>query len=113
MDPRNPGFNQVTDCEAAHFTDRSFRLERWRNQPALVSKDGMTLRPYTAGEEFDSEVWDLVPDAWDHEHCAICWNHICDFEDHGFREAYLNDSGEWVCPPCFERYFRESTAAGG
>lgn len=98
---------QESRAEAAQsITDLSFRQQRWENQPALVSKDGMSQRPYEAGEEFDPDIWDLVPDAWDHEHCSICGDHVCAHPDCGHPNSYLNNEGEWVCPPCFGRYLK-------
>lgn len=97
--------------KSAWITDLSFRKERWKNQSALVSKDGRRRRPYREGDEFDPALWELVPDGWDHGRCAICFDYICEHEEHGFPDSYLNDSGAWVCPPCYELYFRERVEA--
>lgn len=111
---------EVTDIErndldphhrdkSAWITDLSFRPEHWTRQPALTSKDGTQQMLYREGDEYDPALWDLVPNAWDHDHCAICWTHIWDDDDggYGFSKAYVNDSGAWVCPPCYELLFRD------
>ena len=89
---------------AVTLRTRSFRLQQWESQPALVSKDSRTLAVYEDGADFDRSRWDLVPDAWDHEHCNICMAHICNEEDHGFQKAYFDGEGTWVCPPCYQEH---------
>jgi hypothetical protein len=38
----------------------------------------------------------------EHEHCRICWVHICGQED-GLNFGY-SDGNNWVCEECFEKY---------
>lgn len=77
----------------------------------VAERRGRTTPPMVSEEDpLDPEVWQVVPDTWDRQHSAVCWNHICEYEDHGFPEAHLNDQGDWVCPLCSERYFAGSLA---
>lgn len=66
------------------------------------------LKQASADTPYDPEEWDLVPGAWDHDHCSLCWAHVCSHPDHGFAEAYFSlttpdGCGSWVCPPCFQQ----------
>ena len=88
------------------YRSSRWRPRRWQSQPALMSKDRSGAREYVAGEQFNPEIWDLVPDAWDHEHCGVCMAHICDHPDCGFQDAYYaedEEDGGWICPPCYQQ----------
>ena len=51
---------------------------------------------------------ELPPDAiidntaWDHEHCALCWDKISENENDQ-HEGYT-DGDEWICTPCYNKY---------
>ena len=40
--------------------------------------------------------------AWDHEHCALCWETISD-QANFQRDGYTNGK-EWLCTNCFNKY---------
>jgi hypothetical protein len=44
----------------------------------------------------------LEPDAWDHEHCALCWKKIME-KGGDFEEGYF-DGKDWLCPECYDQY---------
>jgi len=44
----------------------------------------------------------LEPNAWDHEHCALCWKKIME-KGVDFQEGYT-DGKHWLCPNCYEQY---------
>jgi hypothetical protein len=111
MNRREPGgevpsrtFTASDDRTAGWITERAFQRCAWRSRPALRSRNGTSLRPYDGGA-FDAEEWEVVPGAWDHDHCLICCDTICEHAEHGCAEAYVNARGQWLCPPCFEHYF--------
>jgi hypothetical protein len=44
----------------------------------------------------------LVKGTWDHEHCILCWQCIC--EDCGPEAAISSDNFFWVCKKCYAEY---------
>jgi len=61
-----------------------------------IAPDGRTWRPAIgaplAGER-------LVKDAWNHEHCLICFTHIEPGD-----MAFVDAAGYWLCVDCHRRY---------
>jgi hypothetical protein len=102
-----PKVFQIEDlADPGELRSGTWTKRLWRDRPALMSKDRRSAREYTRGETFNPEIWDLVPDAWDHEHCGVCMDHICNHPDCGFQEAYYSgdeETGGWICPPCYGR----------
>jgi hypothetical protein len=84
------------ECLSMHL-----ELRIWMKQPALVNKSKMEYRWYD-GQEYDPQLFDLVEDAWDHDHCEFCNSTIKDCDcGECVKEAYEND-GKWMCQGCFE-----------
>jgi hypothetical protein len=55
--------------------DREFTLITFTKVPALVSRkrtDNQRHWKEYRGEDYDEQEFDLVKDAWDHEHCSVC-----------------------------------------
>lgn len=50
---------------------------------------------------FDPSRHEILPRAWNHEHCGMCWAHID--EEHG-AWGYLNSDSAWLCERCYENY---------
>lgn len=100
-----PTHELLDDPSLARLRRFRYELRPWRKQYALVSKDKMRFQQSNPEAEYDPSEWDLVPDAWDHDHCSLCWAHICDHPEHGCAEAYVSAEpyGVWVCPPCFQQ----------
>ena len=44
----------------------------------------------------------LEPNAWDHEHCSLCWKKIME-KGGDFTEGY-SDGNDWLCPECYNQY---------
>ncbi len=44
----------------------------------------------------------IQENAWDHEHCALCWGKISEYENDS-PEGYT-DGKHWICPPCYEKH---------
>lgn len=76
----------------------------------VIGTDGKTYRKWTkAGEDTSglsahpggdqSTPW-IIPGGWDHEHCAICWNHI----DPGDRFYHYAEWNTFLCASCFEAW---------
>jgi hypothetical protein len=78
--------------------------------PALVQRRGGRVSSYH-GQAFDPEKIDLVHDRWSHDHCLICWFEICDLD--GYREAFTDGYGRWICAECHEQFIRLDGAGVG
>ena len=55
------------------------------------------------------EEGEVIPDggvvdenAWDHEHCELCWTTISEYPDYE-PEGYT-DGKNWLCVKCYEKY---------
>jgi hypothetical protein len=90
--------------QASHITAILDPSHVWRrvvfeSSDALVSHvDGWTqLRPAAGAIPDENE--ELVPMAWDHEHCMICDTHI----DPG-KDGYVDDTLKCLCPACHDRF---------
>ncbi len=109
-----PSAGLIAHWRAAHVRHLDFTLRPWRDRPALRARGDLPVYgPYVENEPYDPERWELVPNAWDHEHCLLCDVHICADGDHGYTQAYFsagpahfdpNGDEVWICPPCFARY---------
>ncbi|UCD73827.1 MAG: hypothetical protein JSV91_08505 [Phycisphaerales bacterium] len=64
--------------------------------------------PPIQAEQQDDEP--VARGAWDHEHCAICWETISEVEG-AQHEGYANKHGDWVCIACFELYVKPKNLA--
>ncbi len=66
-------------------------MEDWRITNQHQYLDGVTL------------VWDhySTDDAWDHDHCELCWAKFPEDESAGYR---TRDSRHWICKRCFEDF---------
>lgn len=66
-------------------------MEDWRITNRRQYLDGATL------------VWDhySTDDAWDHDHCELCWAKFPEDESAGYR---TRDSRHWICKRCFEDF---------
>ena len=51
---------------------------------------------------------EVIPGAWDHEHCAICWATISTHEQ---AEGYYDGKNDWLCVPCFQQYVEPHSLA--
>ncbi len=71
---------------ATHFVDSEGR--HWRK-----------LQPFKEREALEPDA-ELVADGWDHEHCAICNEHI----DPGDRYFQHKVESEYLCVTCFDKY---------
>ena len=72
--------------------------------PAVVSRGGglEIWRRAAPGEVSSDDAIKVVPGAWDHEHCRICWGKIRQTEGtDGF--GYFAE-GNWLCDACFKQY---------
>lgn len=83
------------------YQSQEWLLKEWKKRPALFDKSGKYIKRYS-GEEFDSKIYDLIENGWDHEHCEFCWITICDdnHQEH-VHQAYESD-GNWICPDCYQ-----------
>lgn len=82
---------------------RSWQRLRWHPQPALVHRNGGVVSSYR-GQSFDPQKIDLVPEGWDHDHCAICWWKLHATEDEQEGVGYTDGRGAWVCTECYQQF---------
>lgn len=62
---------------------------------------GRILRKLSKDEEIPAgAVLDIT--AWDHEHCALCWQTISEYPTHQ-KEGYT-DGENWLCIECYDKY---------
>jgi hypothetical protein len=97
----------VEDCRESEWEKK-----KWQKGPALRTKDGLSLTPYT-GQQYDPKFFGLDPFGWDHDHCAICWWTICDQKEHQncSTEGYTNGL-KWICNECYDKFILHNASEG-
>lgn len=69
---------------------------------------------YLVGGAFARKRYRKPSEQWDHDHCAVCWQKLAEFETQGIQhEGFASTATEarpadyhWICFRCFPR-FRE------
>jgi hypothetical protein len=86
------------------FRARSWTRQAWVPRPALRGKGraGGGLELFL-GQEFDPNRYELIQDAWSHDHCPLCGEEISDLPHAPYHDGYVH-GGEWICPTCYERW---------
>jgi hypothetical protein len=57
-------------------------------------------RKLEQGEVFQEGT--IIPNCWEHEHCALCWKTISAYPD---EDNYgYTDGSSWICDKCFETF---------
>ena len=87
------------------FQARSWTQRTWRPRPALREKGGRSALELYHGQDYDPKRYELVEDAWSHDHCPLCGEEISDLP-HAPHDSGYEHAGEWICPPCYERWVR-------
>ena len=86
----------IKDCQS-----QKWQLKKWKAQPALIEKSGRFIQ-YYYGQKYDFGKFELVEDAWDHDHCEFCNITISNCEHKNcIHEAYESADHCWVCPDCY------------
>ena len=63
--------------------------------------EGRLLSKYVEGENLQEGAV-IDPNAWDHEHCELCFETI---SDHGnSQKKGYTDGKAWVCEKCYDTY---------
>lgn len=89
--------------QRALVEDRSRKWRRQRFQPSDAVEYRLDGKRIDTRARADAPAGGtLVPDAWDHEHCALCWGTISPHTGDG-HEGYT-DGADWLCVECFARY---------
>lgn len=85
---------------------RKWQKETFTQQDAIVRRvnGGVTGQKKSEGEEPAADEW-IMPGGWDHEHCALCWETISDFEGH--QHSGYTDGKKWLCADCYKKYIRD------
>jgi hypothetical protein len=109
-DPEPPAFSpsQVWRVYDGYWGERVALVlgDRSWERTAFEPSDGLRLtfdgnvfmRRALPGEAVEGE---LVPGAWNHEHCDICWETI---GANGQAVGYRSAAEEWVCETCYRGY---------
>ncbi|OGS69135.1 MAG: hypothetical protein A3G95_02760 [Flavobacteria bacterium RIFCSPLOWO2_12_FULL_31_7] len=83
-----------------YLRNLTWNSEIWKSKPALIDKNGGTLRPYI-GQKFDNNSFELIKDGWTHEHCEICIERI-----ENNQNAYESQNEDWVCENCYDFFIK-------
>jgi hypothetical protein len=66
--------------------------------------DGKRIRGVSGQQPIaGAEEVHCIEGGWDHEHCAICWETIGDYEVQK-KTGYKNQNNEWICTHCYCSY---------
>jgi hypothetical protein len=89
---------------------RKWELKVFVSSPAVWHhlEQGKLLSKPEEGEALKDGNF-LDPQAWDHEHCELCFETISDRGN--YQSKGYTDGKEWVCKNCYETYilpFRET-----
>ena len=96
-------YDQMLRELAVELRKIEWRFAEWQPRPALVGRNGGAMHEYW-GQSYDPTRFDLVDDAWDHDHCEFCWATVSSEPSWGgYSSAYTDTDGYWICPICFER----------
>ena len=92
---------QVTECANVLWEQK-----QWHAGPALVQPNGIVTQ--YAGQPHDPSKSALVQDAWDHDHCEICWWKLYQADDIEHSIGYT-DGRNWVCTECYTQFLAPGT----
>lgn len=103
--PARPKEDWWTPRQAELVEDRSrhWRMQAFRPSDALAfpREEDSVVRQKLADEPAAAEAR-VMPDGWDHEHCALCSQTIS-LHPGGQASGYA-DGRDWLCRDCYERY---------
>jgi len=87
----------------ANDTSRIWEKTKFKSQDgySVPIEGGRAMTLLLPGETMP-EGARFEPDAWDHEHCALCWKKIME-KGGDFQEGY-SDGNDWLCPECYDQY---------
>lgn len=69
----------------------------------IPMEGGLVLRKLEPGETIP-EGATVDANAWDHEHCSLCWQKIS--ENPADRQEGYRDGDDWLCVECYNKYIR-------
>ena len=97
----NPYYdNEAVPLQILTFTNRVFS-----KVPALVAingANGHTKEIEYKGQPFDPNMWRLVANRWDHQHCCVCQFSISE----GMSYWSTEDDRRILCDACYEHYMK-------
>ncbi len=87
--------DEVEECRALTWVQ-----QQWHSQSALVEPGGVITQHI--GQAYDPQTATLVTDAWEHDHCRVCWwkLHETDDPEHGIG---YTDGQDWLCTECYTK----------
>jgi hypothetical protein len=83
-----------------------WHLHELKSSDAIETMSGKNRIRRKKQDDDTADSGALIPKGWDHEHCAFCSETICDADDDHAHTGYTNQSDDWLCPTCFEKYIR-------
>jgi hypothetical protein len=104
------------DQEVANGTNNDWPIPKYIERARSVSTwQKARFRPSDAEQyqrtptgQIISDVPEIIPAGWDHEHCMLCMTTISELPDCQC-EGYNNEEENlWLCVACYERYISPS-----
>jgi hypothetical protein len=91
----------ATDYEANDISIVDGREVKMWTKLEPAHKTGGESRHYPADDQTSPPRSETrpVPGGWDHEHCALCKNHI-----NAGDSGYCDPAQRWMCENCYQRY---------
>ena len=93
--------NTYYDDLFSEITGFAFCHKVFKAGPALVGRDRALTKD--DGQPFDPSEYRLDPEAWNHEHCEVCF--CCVDPGHTYWE---NEDGDCLCDVCHDVYVGSS-----
>jgi hypothetical protein len=97
-DWRTPKQAELVEDRARHWQAQVFRP----SDAVAFPQEGGTVTRQKRPDESPIADGQVVPDGWDHEHCALCWQTISLLT--GDQARGYCDGRDWLCTDCYEHY---------
>lgn len=101
-------------AEIALNPDRKWKRTKFEPEDAMVYRHrglvwvGKAVKSTQAEQLAEAGPPEIIENAWEHEHCAICWEKIAEYaQTHGYRDQL----GTWICERCYEEYVQARSLA--
>jgi hypothetical protein len=98
---------QFDPVDLKYYRSLDWVFQIWQPSPALIEKKGGGNARLYVGQNFDPKSFDLVEDGWNHDHCEICYETLCDNPESCQTEGYTADH-QWLCRKCYGNLFQDS-----
>jgi hypothetical protein len=102
-----------TPQQTALVEDRSRQWQLRTFEPSDALGFDVEGQPVVRKREVDEDMTTsahLLPDGWEHEHCALCWQKISLLPDTD--QTGYTDGRDWLCTPCHDKFIKPRTTDG-